>query len=173
MITKQSLQLHTELSLAHNDYKKRLNAYAFAKLNDQTLSEDLVQQTFIKTWVYLVKGGKIELMKAFLYHILRNLIVDEYRKRKTVSLDAILEKGHEPKIKSAGFSADFIDGKAAMLLINKLPEKYKKIMRMRYIQNLSLKEIHEITGQSKNTVTVQAYRGLEKLRLLYNHETKI
>lgn len=43
-----------------------------------------------------MKGGKIDAMKAFLYHILNNLIVDEYRKRKTVSLDLLLEKGFDP-----------------------------------------------------------------------------
>lgn len=32
-------------------------------------------------------------MKAFPYHVLNNLIVDEYRKRKTASLDDLLEKG--------------------------------------------------------------------------------
>lgn len=170
MITKQSIRLDTELTLAHHDYKKMLNTYALAKVHDPKLSEDLVQQAFIKTWVYLVKGGKIDLMKAFLYHILKNLIVDEYRKHKTISLDAIMEKGFEPKTRNPEFLANFIDGKAAMLLINILPEKYKKIMRMRYIQNLSVEEIHKITGQSKNSIAVQAHRGLEKLRLLYNNK---
>lgn len=41
-------------------------------------------------------------------------------------------------------------------------------MRMRYAQDLSLTEIALITKQSKNTVAVQAHRGLEKLKQLYN-----
>ena len=60
------------------------------------------------------------------------------------------------------------DGKAALLLIQHLPAKYQTVMRMRYAQDLSLKEISLITGQSKNAVAVQAYRGLEKLKVLYN-----
>lgn len=59
--------------------------------------------------------------------------------------------------------------KSNFLLIACLPQKYIKIMRMRYIQDLSLKEISLITGQSKNTIAVQVHRGLNKLRLLYNH----
>ena len=51
-----------------------------------------------------------------------------------------------------------------------LPIKYQKVMRMKYVQDLSIKEIALLTGQSKNTVTVQAHRGLEKLKLLYKHD---
>jgi DNA-directed RNA polymerase specialized sigma24 family protein len=40
-------------------------------------------------------------------------------------------------------------------------------MRMRYVQDLSLKEMSLLTGQTENTVAVQAHRGLAKLRVLY------
>lgn len=173
MTAKQSLRLQAELTVAHHNYKKMLNACALAKLRDPALCEDLVQQAFMKTWIYLVKKGKIDLMKAFLFHVLNNLIVDEYRKHKTISLDAIMEKGFEPKTKGYESLADFIDGRAAMLLTNNLPEKYKKIIQMRYVQGLSPTEIHLATGQSKNSIAVQAHRGLEKLRLLYNYEATI
>jgi RNA polymerase sigma-70 factor (ECF subfamily) len=110
-------------------------------------------------------------MKAFLYHILNNLIVDEYRKHKTVSLDVLLEKGFEPKALHSGSPRrlfNFLDGKAALILIQRLPEKYQMVLRMRYVQDLSLKEISLITGQSKNTIAVQIHRGLERLKELYN-----
>ncbi len=155
------------LSIAHRDFEHGLNLFAFFKVRDRATSEDLVQDTFTKTWRYLLKGGKIDIMKAFLYHILNNLIVDEYRKRKTVSLDDLIEKGFEP---SAGYSwrlINFLDGKSALLMITRLPEKYRKVMRMRYVQDLSLKEMSLITGQTKNAIAVQVHRGLEKLKLLY------
>jgi RNA polymerase sigma-70 factor (ECF subfamily) len=136
-------------------------------VHNHETGEDLVQDTFMKTWKYLVKGGKIDTMKAFLYHILNNLIVDEYRKHKPTSLDVILEKGFEPSVDNTENLLNFLDGRAAMLLIYSLPEKYRKIMRMRYMQDLSIKEISLIAGQSKNTVTVQLHRGLKKMKLLY------
>ena len=40
-------------------------------------------------------------------------------------------------------------------------------MRMRYVQDLTLKEMSLITGQSKNTISVQAHRGLEIIKSLY------
>jgi len=161
--------------MAHRDFEKGLNLRAFFKTQDHALGEDLVQDTFMKTWSYLVRGGKIDVMKAFLYHILNNLIVDEYRKRKhrATSLDVLVDKGFEPsEDASAGISHsnryfDTIDGKAALLLIHRLPETYKKVMRMRYMQDLSLSEMSLITGQSKNAIAVQLHRGLEKLKLMY------
>jgi RNA polymerase sigma-70 factor, ECF subfamily len=110
-------------------------------------------------------------MKSFLYHILNNLIVDEYRKRKIASLDVLIEKGYEPSENNSESLFNILDGKKAILLIQRLPEKYQKVMRMRYIQDLSLKEMALVTGQSKNTMAVQLHRGLEKLKLLYNTHT--
>ncbi|MEK7650247.1 MAG: sigma-70 family RNA polymerase sigma factor [Patescibacteria group bacterium] len=169
MTPKQEILRRTLLSVAYTDYEKRLNIYAFFKLHNHETSEDLVQDTFVKTWKYLVKGGKIDLMKAFLYHVLNHLIVDEYRKHKnTTSLDVLLEKGFELSSGDSDRLFDILDGKAAFLLIKELPQKYQKVMRLRYVQDLSLHEISLITGQSKNVIAVQTHRGLEKLKLLYN-----
>lgn len=167
MNSQNKTKMQALLSLAHHDFEKGLNARAYFKVNDHMLGEDLVQMTFLKTWKYLVKGGKIEIMRAFLYHILNNLIVDEYRKRKTVSLDVMVEKGFEPAEVEQVNLIDMLDGKKAMLLIALLPIKYQKIMRMRYVQDLSLEEMSLITGKSKNSIAVQAYRGLERLKVLY------
>jgi RNA polymerase sigma-70 factor (ECF subfamily) len=169
MTEKKETSLQTILTTAHLNYEKKLNIHAFFKLQDHALGEDLVQDAFIKTWKYLVRGGKIEIMRAFLYHILNDLIIDEYRKHKTSSLNALMEKGFEPKSNMGSSERLFniLDGKAMILLIKQLPEKYEKIMRMRYIQELSIEEMSLITGQSKNSITVQAHRGLEKLKSIY------
>lgn len=152
---------------AHNTYRTALSSYAYFKTHNHSLSEDLVQDTFVRTWKYLVKNGKIESMKAFLYHILRHLIVDEYRKRKTMSLDILLEKGFDPGMTDHERMFDSWDGKKAAEFIAQLPEKYQEVVQMRYIQGLSIKEIAVLTNRSRNTVAVQSHRGLEKLKALY------
>ncbi|MHB0865599.1 MAG: RNA polymerase sigma factor [Minisyncoccota bacterium] len=169
MTPKQEIQRKLLLTSAHQDYKKGLDSHAFFKTHNLAMSDDLVQDTFMKTWKYLAKGGKIDIMKAFLYHVLNNLIVDEYRRHKTTSLDVLLEKGYDPGDDRVENLINILDGKAATLLIQHLPQQYQKVMRMRYVQNLSLEEMSLLTGQSKNTLAVQAHRGLEKLKLLYNH----
>ena len=169
MTTTQENKIRIELSVAHHDFDRALNARAFFKTHNHTTSDDLVQDTFIKTWSYLAKGGKIEIMKAFLYHVLNNLIIDQYRKHKTSSLDVLMEKGFDQKDNHPIEIFNILDGEVALSLINHLPLQYQKIMRMKYVQDLSLEEMSEITGQSKNSLAVNVHRGLKKLKLLYNH----
>jgi DNA-directed RNA polymerase specialized sigma24 family protein len=46
-------------------------------------------------------------------------------------------------------------------------------MKMRYRQDLSIKQMAVLTGQSENTVSVQAHRGLQKLKILYREANPI
>ncbi len=161
-------------ALSYTTLKKDLTVHANYKLNNAETSEDLVQVTFMKTWAYLVKGGQIHLMRAFLYHVLNDLITDEYRKKKSVSLDALMDDGYEPtaaKDEEELLYAHF-DAAAVIRLISKLPPKYQKIMYLRYVQNLTLTEMAAETGQSKNTLAVQSHRGLEKVKEIFRSEAK-
>lgn len=171
MTSGQKVERQEQLASAHQDYHKSLNAYAFYKLSDSTLGQDLVQDTFVKTWSYLMKKGEIKGMKSFLYHVLNNLIVDEYRKRKrkAVSLDVLLENGFTPNTgeTESDKNQNMFDGSLVMQLIRKLPASYQEVVRMRYEQDLSLKEISITLCQTENTVSVRLHRGIQKLRILY------
>jgi RNA polymerase sigma-70 factor (ECF subfamily) len=156
------------IETAHKNYAKNLNKYSFFKLHNKVLSEDTVQDTFIKTWKYMVRGGKIVMMKSFLYHILNDLIIDEYRKNKPTSLNALMDNGFDFGFNDFDKQIDKLDGEKAMKMMKKLPVKYRKILKMKYTQDLSLSEMAEITGQTKNTLAVQIHRGIEKLKVEYN-----
>jgi len=172
MTKDQETKQQSILAVAHDDYVKGLTSYAFFKTNNQTVGEDLVQDTFLKTWKFIVKGGQVHIMKAFLYHILNRLIIDQYRKHKNTSLDALLEKGYEPSADPENES-DSLDGKFALDMIEFLPETYRKIMHMRFVQNLSIKEVSLITGETKNAIAVQTHRGLAKLKILFSNRSVI
>jgi RNA polymerase sigma-70 factor, ECF subfamily len=158
------------LTAGYDDFGVSLKRYARSRTHNLPLTDDLIQDTFLKTWKYLVKGGKIEIMEAFLYHILKALIIDEYRKRKATSLDVLIEKGFSPTVDTTLQHNDILDGTQAIALIGELPPLYQKVMRLRYIQDLSIAEISLITGKSRNTVAVQTHRGLEKLKVLYREK---
>lgn len=168
MDLKQHTQLQTELTAAYHDYSKILKGYVFSKIRNHSICNDLVQDTFLKTWIYLVKAGKIDSMKAFLFHVLKNLIVDEYRKNKAISLELLEEKGFQLSAGDFRRLYDILDGKKAFLMIPSLPKKYQKVMEMRYVENLTIEDISKIIRQTKNNTTVILFRGLEKLRLLYS-----
>ena len=173
MTPDETKKQNVELTNAHTNHNKELNSYAFYKTHNHNTGNDLVQDTFLKAWQYLKKGGKILLMKAFLYHILNNLIVDQYRKRKTTSLDVLIEKGFEPVIENITSIFNNSDSKAILSLIEHLPKKYRKIIHMRFVQELSLEEISKHTKQSKNTIAVQVHRGIAQLKKIYLAKQKI
>lgn len=169
MTQEKEIQLQSLLTNAYKTHEKGLRAYSFFKTYNLETSRDLVQTTFMRTWAYLVRGGSVDMMKSFLYHVLNALIVDEYRKRRTTSLDLLLEKGFDRRTDEFERTFDISDGKKALALINALPEKYRAVMYMKYVRLLSVKEISILNGQTKNTVSVQVHRGLAKLKLLYPH----
>lgn len=129
----------------------------------------MLQETFIKTWEYLQKGGEVVNMKAFLYRTAHNIVVDHYRKKKALSLDDLFEQGFD--VDSGADVAKEqevkIDGEAAFKLLDKIPEAYRDVIFMQYVDGLSVKEIAEVLGESANNVSVKIHRGLEKVRQLY------
>ena len=156
-----------QLTIGYSDNHKKLENYAFSRTHNSAVADDLVQETFLKTWRFILRGGDIKIMEAFLYHVLNDLIIDEYRKKKSVSLDSLVEKGFEPGHDIRERLMNMSDGKELVKLLSHLPENYRKILHMRFVQELSLHEISLITGKTKNTIAVQIHRGLQKLRVLY------
>jgi len=152
---------------AYTDHEKSLLRRSFFKISNKALADDLVQTTFLKTWEYLVKNGRIDSMKAFLFHALNNLIIDEYRKQKPVSLDVLTDGGFQVALDDSDRMFNILDGKTAIILIPLLTDKYRDVVSMRYLDDMPLKEIAELTKQSKNTVAVQIHRGVEKLAVLF------
>jgi RNA polymerase sigma-70 factor (ECF subfamily) len=168
MLSQERLRVIADaIETAHHDYERELLRRALYKTNDVDLSQDLVQNTFLKTFLYLRKGGKVDLVRAFLNHILNDLIVDQYRKHKVTSLDTLLEKGYEPSADDTSAMIDFLDGRSIVRTLTKLPPRYERVVTMRYLRGMSLKEIADNTKQSQNTIAVQIHRGLKKLKKLY------
>ena len=162
-----------EFIQAHEDYVDMLRKSAFFKVHSKSLSEDLVQETFLKTWKYVVRGGEIATMKAFLYHVLNNLIIDEYRKQqhKVSSLELMMENGFDVATNEHNHKGESIDLEAAIEYINKIPKKYKEVVHMKIVLSMSTDEIAFLLKRTKNSVTVQLHRGLKLVQSL--HQEKI
>jgi len=130
-----------------------------------------VHDTFTKAWTYLRSGHTIEAYKPFLYKILNNLIIDEYRKRREYSLDETLERDgvdegafaelHGGSLEELTFS---LDAKQAATLIHEIPETYREVIVLRFIDGLGPKEISALIEETENVVSVRIHRGLKMLR---------
>src|SRR3989338_5539027 len=110
---------------ACEEHSDALFRYCYFKIRDREIAKDLVQETFMRTWNYMQKGVEIENLRAFFYRTLGNAIIDEYRKKKPISLDWLAEEGFDPGEDYRKSIADKLDGERAMALLNQIPPKYK------------------------------------------------
>ena len=156
---------------AFDEYNDALFRHAFLRISNREKAVDLVHDTFTKVWAYLRGGYEIDNFRPFLYKVLNNLIIDEYRRRKESSLDALLEldgvdEGSFSELSEStveGLAAT-IDGKKAFELLEEMPDQYKEVIILRFVDQLGPREISELIEESENVVSVRIHRGLKMLR---------
>lgn len=152
-----------EFLKAYNSYADAIFRHCFFRVFERELARDLVQETFIRTWEYAEHGAHIDNVRAFLYRVATNLIIDHSRRKKELSLDALKEQGFDA-VTEDGQTVDFVELGTVLEAIGRLPEKYRQMVTLRYIEDLPPEEISKITGKSANAVSVRIHRGIEKLR---------
>ncbi len=144
--------------------------YSLFKVSDRDLAKDLVQETFLRVWNHVAEGGEVVNFKAFFYRILGNMIIDEYRKKKAISLESLTEDGFDIRVEEEGRIADQIDGAIALRVLSQIPEKYREVIFMKYVQDFSNKEIADMLGESENSISVKLHRGIKKIKEIFKEE---
>ncbi len=155
----------------YDEYADAIFRYCYFQTSDREKAKDIAQNTFIKVWTYMSSGeNKIEHVKAFLYQVARNTVIDDRRKKKDFSLDKMIDDGFDfANEKDLKEEIEMIfEGEKALETIKKLEEKYSEIITLRYVEDLSIKEIAKITNETENNVSVRIHRGLEKLKIILN-----
>jgi RNA polymerase sigma-70 factor (ECF subfamily) len=158
---------------AFDDYADALFRHASFRLSNPERAADLTQETFLRVWDYVQNGNTIACWKSFLYRVMNNLIIDEYRRRKEISLDALLEE--ESKFTNTLLVADSraereerFDMDVLMVkihgLIKELPERQRTALTFRYIDGLSPREIARLLGISENAASVHIHRAVGELK---------
>ena len=163
----QNYQPERELVKAYDDWADSLFRFCYFKTSDREVAKDLVQQTFLKAWAYIRQGNEIKNIKAFLYHIANNIVIDWYRQPKTSSLEAMEEVGLNQRdekvdqIKEAEF--EWILG-----VVKQLEPDEQDLIIWHYIEDLSSSTVAKMIGVKENTVAVRLHRALKHLKSLLN-----
>ena len=125
-----------------DSYHHKLCLYAFSLTNDQDLSEDIVQNVFIRIWKIRQKLKDDFNFKSYLYKSVYNEFIDQYRKQKNV---LALEKKH---IDALSFIVEEEDEKSLERLIK-----------------LVKKEIQNLPPKCKETFLLSKYEGLTNIEI--------
>ena len=143
-----------------NRYEKKVFSYIYFIVHSQELAEDIFQDTFVKAIVTIRQGKYTEngRFQAWITRIAHNLIIDYFRQEKNENLVSNDESGidllNNINLSEKTIEHDIIEGQIRddlRELVKLLPDNQREVIRMRFYQNLSFKEIAETTSVSINT----------------------
>ena len=154
-------------------HQDRIFSYILRIIKNEDIANGILQETFVKAIQTIRLGRYTENGKfpAWISRIAHNLIIDYYRQEKSENLQSadltdvdILNRKElcEDTIEDIMISNQIRDD--VKYLIEELPELQKEVLMMRYYQNLSFKEIAEITGVSINTALGRMRYAILNLR---------
>lgn len=164
-------------------HQKDLFSFIFYKIMDEELANDIFQDTFMKIIITLKEGRYNEEGKFILWakRIAHNLIIDHYRlkaKHFTVSETTYnneefsifdLISGKEENVEERLISEQIYTDLGKMLVL--LPENQREVIRLRFFDGLSFKEIAEQTDSSINTTLGRVRYALINLRkIMHDHQ---
>lgn len=153
-------------------HQSKIYGFIYSKVNDRDLSDDIFQDTFIKV-IRTLKTKSYNEEGKFLPWVMRiahNLVVDHFRKAKKMPFQRETEEysifNYMTDNASTVESQMITEQVEADLtrLLDELPADQKEVLVMRMYQDLSFKEIAELTGVSINTALGRMRYALLNLR---------
>ena len=160
------------LSVLIQRHQSKIYGFIYSKLSDRDIADDIFQDTFIKV-IKTLKSNSYNEEGKFLPWVMRishNLIIDHYRRNKKMPMFRETEEfsifsimsDNVPNIESQLITSQVEND--LRKLIEELPVDQKEVLMMRMYQDLSFKEISELTGVSINTALGRMRYAIMNLR---------
>ena len=160
-------EINQYFSEIYDQYVAKIYRFIYLKVSTQEIAEDLSSEVFLRLYRHVQKNNPaIENAQAFLYQIARNVVADHYRGRKvtvvsiektTIEIEDIGEKTRE----QAEVSLEMDRIRQAL---SELQDDYQNLIIWKYLDELSVPEIAQITGKTEDNVRVGVHRALQALK---------
>ncbi|MDR2138525.1 MAG: sigma-70 family RNA polymerase sigma factor [Tannerella sp.] len=143
-----------------NRHKGSIHSYIYYIVRDRDLTEDIFQETFVKVIMTIkqrryTENGKF---KAWIMRIAHNLIIDNFRQERnenSISNDEVnVDLFNDSRLCEKTIEDELVQQQVfddIKKMIRHLPENQREVLEMRYYQDMSFKEIANLTGVSINT----------------------
>jgi RNA polymerase sigma-70 factor (ECF subfamily) len=165
-------------------YRKESDAifrFCLIRVSDREQAMDITEEAFLRLWQNLLIGKEIVNIKAFLFTVTRNLIIDWYRKKKSIPFKDMKDNtineedlGYDPSDEmTTNILETGAEGRYLIEKINELNKTYRQPVYLRFVEDLSPREIGKILDISENAVSVRINRGLLELRKKAGYNTEI
>lgn len=151
-------------------YKQHANAifgYFAVRLSDREKAKELTQEVFTNVWKYLSDGKIIEYEKAFVYRAAHNAFVNEIRNKKEIqSLDRLQEGGVDFEDTGEVAASRRQEHHELLGKLETLKRSYQEVLLLRYFEDLQVKEIAEMLGESETNISMRIKRAEQALKNL-------
>jgi len=160
------------LSILIKRHQSKIYGFIYSKVTDRDIADDIFQDTFIKV-IKTLKSNSYNEEGKFLPWVMRishNLIVDHFRRNKKMPMYRETEEfsifsimtDNSPNIENRIITEQVESD--LQRIIGELPDDQKEVLQMRIYQDLSFKEIADLTGVSINTALGRMRYALMNLR---------
>jgi RNA polymerase sigma-70 factor (ECF subfamily) len=173
---------NTAFDILLNRHQSNVYSYIYFIVRNRELTEDIFQETFVKAIMTIKQGRYTEngKFRAWINRIAHNLIIDNYRQEKneqTISNDECeIDLFNNYKLSEGTIEDEMVKEqifKDVRKLVNYLPENQKEVLLLRYYQDLSFKEIADITGVSINTALGRMRYAILNMRKMAEEKNMI
>ncbi|MDP4277086.1 MAG: sigma-70 family RNA polymerase sigma factor [Bacteroidota bacterium] len=144
-----------------NRHKSRVYTYILLTVRNRDLAEDIFQEAFMKVILTVKQGHYTDNGKfyAFVTRIAHNLIIDHYRRERNENTVSNEEFGEVDLFNNSKLCDENVEDTLVRnqvfndinKLMRHLPENQQEVVRLRYYEDLSFKDIADVTGVSINT----------------------
>jgi RNA polymerase sigma-70 factor (ECF subfamily) len=176
---KREFEINHIFEKIYNEEGDAIFRFCFVRVSDREQALDITQETFLRLWQGLVEEKKIRNNRAFLFTVARNLVIDWYRKKKSISFEEMSynnddgEIEYEPSDEMTAERQMFgVEGRYLLEKINELSPINQEPVYLRFVEDLSPQVIGKILGISANTASVRINRGLQELREKVGYDNK-
>ncbi len=150
--------------------------FCLNRVSNREQALDITQETFLRLWKTLQGGEELRNHKAFLFTIARRLIIDWYRKKKSLSLENMTtnEDGENYDVPDEKTNIDVSGGAEGRYLLDKIRELslgFRQPVYLRFVEGLSPAEIADVLEISANAASVRITRGLAELRKMTGYDS--
>lgn len=163
----------------YDDFAGDIYRFVYFKVGHAEEARDLTSMIFLKTWNHIQNNSLTSstTLRALLYKIARTSIVDYYREtgsKLEVSLD---DDEHPINVvdENTDLEGDMDRANDIANIKSKLPllkEEYREIIVLKFVNDLEIDEISEVTGKTKGNVRVLLHRALAALKDLLEEDQK-
>lgn len=149
--------------------------FCLVRVSDREQARDITQESFTRLWQNMIQGKIMTNARSYIFTIAHNLIIDWYRKKKSLSLDSIMESdtGGAKELADGETYGNTDLGSEGRFLVSKINEisvSYRHAVYLRFVEGLSPPEIGEIIGITTNAASVRINRGIAELRKLTGYD---